>query len=99
MQTRALGFTLAFSLFAGAAGADEAPSNARLGKKIANVTLTDAAGKPVSLHDLKDSKAIVIVFLSFDCPVSTSYSPSPWPTWPRTYGERGVAFVGVCRRG
>ena len=74
MQIRAVGFTLALSLLAGAVRADDVPSDARLGKKIANVTLADAAGKPVLLHDLKDRKAVVIVFLSFECPMSTGYA-------------------------
>src|SRR6476660_742803 len=48
---------------------------AKLGQKIADVTFTDAAGKKASLYDLKGKKAVVAVFISFECPVSTSYSP------------------------
>ncbi len=75
--------------------AGDSPSTARLGKKIANVTLTDAAGKPFSLYDLADRKAVVILFLSFDCPVSAGYS-QPLAALAETYQKRGVAFVGVC---
>src|SRR5262245_27914201 len=72
--------------------ADDPPAN--LGKRIDNLTFTDAAGKTLALHDLKDKKAIVIVFLSFDCPVSTSYS-GPLTDMVRDFGKHGVAFVGL----
>src|SRR5262249_23445497 len=42
---------------------------------------------------LGDKKAVVAVFLSFECPVSTGYSQL-LAGLARTYGERGVAFVG-----
>ena len=74
--------------------ADEAPSTANLGKKIANFTLADAEGKAWSLYDLKDKKAIVIVFLSFECPVSTSYA-QPLADMAAEFGKAGVAFVGL----
>ena len=47
------------------------------------------------LHDLKDKRAIVVVFLSFECPVSTSYS-SMLADIARRYAERKVALIGVC---
>src|SRR5580704_1796229 len=56
--------------------ADDKPVNDKINTKIANVRLTDADGKSIALHDLKDKKAIVVVFLSFDCPVSTKYAPT-----------------------
>ena len=74
--------------------ADKEPSTANLGKKIDNVSFTDENGKAISLHDLKDKKAIVVVFLSFDCPVPTA-TPSRWPTWRKEYGKHGVAFLGL----
>jgi peroxiredoxin len=79
---------------AGAAQADEPAAATRVGKKIDNFTLTDAGGKPWSLHDVKDKKAIVLVFLSFDCPVSTSYS-QPLADMAAEFGKHGVAFVGL----
>jgi peroxiredoxin len=83
------------ALFWGMGGrADEAPSTANLGKKIANFTLTDAQGKAWSLYDLKDKKAIVIVFLSFECPISTSYA-QPLADMAAEFGKAGVAFVGL----
>jgi thiol-disulfide isomerase/thioredoxin len=66
----------------------------KLNKKIDNVTLPDAKGKPRSLYDLKDKKAIVVVFLSFECPVSTSYAPI-LAELAKTYQDKQVAFVAV----
>ncbi len=84
-----------FCLGIGAAlGADSDASVDKLNKKIENITLKNAEGKPRSLYDLKDKKAIVVVFLSFDCPVSTSYIPT-LAELVKTYREKGVAFVAV----
>ena len=49
----------------------------RLNTKIDPLPLRDAAGKPVRLPE---SKATVVVFLSFECPVSNSYTAIRWPT-------------------
>src|SRR5262249_26530028 len=64
------------------------------GKKIENFTVKDAEGKAWSLYDLKDKRAVVLVFLSFECPVSTSYSQLP-ADLAKTTADRGVAFVGL----
>src|SRR5262245_47209368 len=55
-----------------AARVESAPSTALLNKKIDNIHFAGAAGKSPALYHLKDKKAVVIVFLSFECPVSTS---------------------------
>jgi peroxiredoxin len=65
-----------------------------LGKKIGNLAFTDSAGKITSLHDLKDKKAIVIVFLSFECPVSRSYM-QPLTDMATEMEKKGVAFIGL----
>ena len=65
--------------------AEEAPSAAKLGKPIGNLQLKDSAGKPFALHDLKDKKAIVVVFMSFECPMSTGYSQT-LATMAKAYG-------------
>lgn len=59
-----------------------------------NVALTDAAGKTHSLVDFKGKKAVVAVFLSFDCPVSNSYAPLLAQLHSK-YESRGVAFLGI----
>jgi peroxiredoxin len=74
--------------------ADPAPPTDRLNKKIDNVTLTATDGKPAQLHDLADRKAVVLVFLSFDCPVSNHYATT-LAELHAVYSGKGVAFVGV----
>ena len=66
----------------------------KLNKKIDNFALRATDGKVVSLAGLKGSKAVVVVFLSFECPVSTSYSPI-LAELHKTYGPKGVTFLGV----
>jgi thiol-disulfide isomerase/thioredoxin len=77
-----------------ARAADDKPANDKINKKIAPVSVLGADGKKVPLFFLKDNKAIVVVFLSFDCPVSASYSPV-LAELAKTYEGKGVAFVGV----
>src|SRR5437773_492016 len=50
------------------------PSAEMVGKTIDHVVLKDASGKTLALDDFTDRKAMVVVFLSFECPVSTSYA-------------------------
>jgi peroxiredoxin len=81
-------------LFGAVAGAAPQPSSDKLGKKIDFVTFATADGKAFALRDLKDRKAVVAVFLSFECPVSTSYSQELASTYA-AYRARGVSFVGI----
>ncbi|HXY37335.1 MAG TPA: redoxin domain-containing protein, partial [Planctomycetaceae bacterium] len=73
----------------------ESLTSAKLGQKIGDVNFVDAAGKKLALTDLKGTKATVVVFLSFECPVSTSYSPV-LSGMQKRYADRGVTFVGIC---
>lgn len=74
--------------------ADPTPATDRLNKKIDNFSLTAADGKAVGLHDQADRKAVVVVFLSFDCPVSNSYATT-LSELHADFSGKGVAFVGV----
>lgn len=74
-------------------GAEPAVSTNKLNKKIESFTLKDLSGKAVSLADFKDRKALVLVFLSFECPVSNSYA-QPLANLARQYADR-VAFLGI----
>jgi len=73
----------------------ESLTSAKLGQKIADVSFADVTGKKISLADLRGTKATVVVFLSFECPVSTSYSPV-LTEMKKRYADRGVTFVGIC---
>jgi peroxiredoxin len=91
---RFLSVCLASLLVVGAARAADEPNGARLGTKIANVAFKDAAGRSIDLHALTGKKALVVIVMSFDCPNSTGYAPT-LAGMARTYGDKGVAFVGV----
>lgn len=72
----------------------DGPSKAKLGEKIPNLLFHDEKGQARALYDLKDQKAIVLLFLSFECPVSTSYS-QPLSDMNREYAKHGVRFIGL----
>jgi peroxiredoxin len=74
--------------------AEPEPSVEKLNTRVANFTLADAAGKPFALHDLKGNKAVVVVFLSFECPVSNGYART-LADLSAAYADKGVAFVGI----
>lgn len=78
----------------GSAIADHDVVAEKINKKIDNVVFTDLDGKPAPLANIKDKKAIVVVFLSFDCPVSNSY-PAVLADLHRQYADKGVAFVAI----
>lgn len=77
-----------------AAEEEQEPSRARLGQKIPNLTFTLPEGKQLSLYDFKDKKVIVLVFLSFDCPISTSYS-QPLADIGNEFGPHGLTLLGL----
>src|SRR4051794_13976110 len=85
--------SLAGLLLAGPAPADRTTDVDKINKKIDAFTLTDAAGKKFALADQK-AKAVVVVFLSFECPVSNSYAPV-LKELHKAYAGKDVAFVGI----
>jgi peroxiredoxin len=65
-----------------------------LGKKIADFTLTDVRdGKKVSLAGLKE-KAVVVVFVGTECPISNSYMPR-LVELHQEFSKKGVAFLAI----
>jgi peroxiredoxin/mono/diheme cytochrome c family protein len=83
---------VALSLVGTAVAAD--PSTDKINKKIDRVALTTLDGVAADLSSAAGKKATVVVFLSFDCPVSNSYA-AQLGEMAKGYGEQGVAFVGV----
>jgi len=77
---------------------DKDQSKARIGAKIANLTFHDEQGKSSALYELKDQKAIVVVFLSFECPVSNSYC-ALLADMKTEFGKYGVSFIGLTVNG
>jgi peroxiredoxin len=70
------------------------PSKAKLGEKMPNLTFKDEKGKTYRLYELENKKAIALVFLSFECPVSRSYS-EPLSEIAKEFGEFGVTVWGL----
>jgi len=74
------------------ARSDDSLVTDKLGKKIENVPVLDLNGKPATLP--KGDKATVVVFLSFDCPVSNSYSVD-LSALQAEYADKGVKFLAI----
>src|SRR5216683_4726001 len=88
------GFVLSAGVFSNTARTETPPSNDKINKKIDNFSLKESNGKPRALYDFKDKKATVVVFLSFDCPVSNSYAPV-LAELSSAYEAKGVSFLAV----
>ncbi len=67
---------------------------AQVPTKYENFSLGGVDGKIYSLTDFKDSKAIVIIFISTQCPVSNDYN-SRMEKLYQQYKDLGVAFIGI----
>ncbi len=63
-------------------------------QKVDNFTLEDYNGVKHSLNDYKDSKAVVLMFIGTQCPVSNSYNDRMNDLY-KDYSERGVTFLAV----
>ena len=72
----------------------QAPSTDRLNKTIDDVKFADADVKASSLKDHAGKTATVVVFLSFDCPVSNSYA-NTLAELHKAYKDKGVGFLAV----
>ena len=59
-----------------------------------NFTLKDYNGKEHSLSDYKDSKAIVVIFIATQCPVSNAYNERMVQLY-KDYQPKDIAFVGI----
>jgi peroxiredoxin len=57
-------------------------------------TLKDYHDKEHSLSDFKDSKAIVVMFIATQCPVSNAYNERMVSLY-NDYQPKGFAFVGI----
>ena len=71
-----------------------ATANQPSADKIQNFTLPDYNGKMHSLTDYNDSKAIVIIFVATECPVSNAYNERMENLY-KEYKSKGVAFIGI----
>ncbi len=65
-----------------------------IGDRVENFTLQDYNGNEHSLSDFKDSRAIVLMFIATQCPVSNAYN-SRMVALYNDYHPENVAFVGI----
>jgi peroxiredoxin len=63
-------------------------------KKVENFTLEDYNGTKHSLNDYKSSKAIVLMFIATQCPVSNDYNKR-MVELNKDYATKGVVFIGI----
>ena len=76
--------------------AGEAPPIGSVGSTVREFSVGQPQGGTVTLPGhFKDTKALVIVFISFECPVSNSYV-TPLGELAKRYADKGVVVVGVC---
>lgn len=63
-------------------------------RKVENFTLKDYNGVDHSLTDYKDAKAIVLMFIATQCPVSNAYNERMEALY-KDYLEKNVVFLGI----
>jgi peroxiredoxin len=62
--------------------------------KVENFTLKDYNGKDHSLDDYKDAKAILVLFIATECPVSNAYN-SRMEKLFNDYKDKGIVVLGI----
>lgn len=62
--------------------------------KAENFSLKDYNGKEHSLSDFKNSKAIVIMFIATECPVSNAYNER-MAKIANEYNNKNISFIGI----
>jgi peroxiredoxin len=63
-------------------------------KKVDDFKLKDYNGKQHSLSDYAESKAVVLMFIATECPVSNDYN-SRMAELHKKYSGKDVAFIGI----
>ncbi len=61
---------------------------------LAEFRLADAAGKVHAKADWRDKKAVVLIFVATECPISNGYAPE-YKSLAADYGAKGVAVYAV----
>jgi peroxiredoxin len=66
----------------------------KLDQKVPNFTLKDYSGREHSLYDYLKSKAVVVMFIATQCPVSNAYNERMVELY-KSYTAKGVAFLAI----
>jgi peroxiredoxin len=61
---------------------------------VKDFALADAKGRKHTAEEWKGRKAVVLLFLGTECPVSNGYAPE-YRRLAETYADKGVLFYGV----
>ncbi|MCU0961999.1 MAG: redoxin domain-containing protein [Pirellulaceae bacterium] len=78
----------------GATPADTSQVDSRIGRPIDVFSLPDHDGRPWSLADVPDARAVVITFLGTECPIVRLYA-GVLQELNDQFADRGVVFVGI----
>lgn len=78
-------------LFAGNFNSTSGPEEVT---KVENFSLKDYNGKTHNLKDYKDSKAIVLMFIATQCPVSNAYNKRMAEIY-KNYKDKNVTFLAI----
>ena len=78
----------------GFAKPEEAKVAPAVGAKVPGFSLKDIHRRPRALDDFKDKKAIVVVFLDTECPLSNLYVPTLLDLHKK-YAGKGVQFLAI----
>jgi peroxiredoxin len=65
-----------------------------IGAKVADFTILDADGQPLSFYGYRDKKALVVVFIGNDCPIANLYFAT-LADLDRKYTDKGVKFLAI----
>jgi peroxiredoxin len=65
-----------------------------IGQKVPDFTLKDYTEKEHSLYDYLKSKAVVVMFIATQCPVSNAYNERMVDLY-KSYTPKGVAFLAI----
>ncbi len=77
-----------------AGGELPAPRSSVVGQQVFMFVLPDATGKPVGLSEFSDKQAVVLFFMSTDCPVSNLYLPDLMDLQQR-FEDKGLQVIGL----
>ena len=85
---------IAAAVLAALAALPAAGAPLAVGDKLAPFKMKDATGQEQDLAALMGKKAVVLMFMATQCPVSNAYNER-MATFARDYAAKGVAFIGI----
>ena len=90
MHVLLLSWAVAFGL----SHTEKGPTPPAIGACVADFTVRDVDGQRHSLHEYKDRKATVIVFVGTECPIANLYLPR-LVELHKQYAAKGVQFLAI----